>query len=193
MGNLILPHSLTRSLPFSVTAQLSELPEEAQKEFFDEYNRNSKSLTVSYLLQFFGGFHYIYMGKVGLQILFWLSQLVGIGALWWVIDLFRMPTMIAENNNKMAEETLRSIMLKYRFYNQNANRQTGNPHEKIKVYKEAFRINNNQPQRPRDLGITYDALNLTVENLRNGYILDYDLKSWEVIASVQIDWDNGPS
>lgn len=34
----------------------------------------------------------------------------------------------------------------------------------------------------------YDPLNITVEHLKKGFILEYDLKTWEVTAEYTYDW-----
>lgn len=101
MGNLILPPSLTRELPYAVTAQLAELPQEAQQEFFEEYNRNARTTSIAYILQtLVFGTHYAYLNRWFLQFLYWFT-IGGLG-IWWFIDLFRIPSMIETHNNKIA-------------------------------------------------------------------------------------------
>ena len=39
----------------------------------------------------------------------------------------------------------------------------------------------------------FDPTNLTLSNLRTGYLLDYDFKTWEVDSINQYDWDFGGS
>jgi hypothetical protein len=36
----------------------------------------------------------------------------------------------------------------------------------------------------------YDPTNIGVEDLRKGFVLDYDLKSWEVVEEYEYDWGN---
>ena len=48
------------------------------------------------------GAHYLYLGRVGLQILFWVT-LGGFG-LWLLIDLFRVPDLVNEYNMPIYEE-----------------------------------------------------------------------------------------
>ena len=55
-----------------------------------------KSSGTAYLLWFFFGLHYAYLGKWGLQILYWIT-LGGIG-IWAVIDLFTLSGRIANHN-----------------------------------------------------------------------------------------------
>lgn len=55
-----------------------------------------KSTGTAYLCLFFFGCHYAYLGKWGLQILFWLT-FGGLGV-WWLIDLFRLSSVVNEHN-----------------------------------------------------------------------------------------------
>ena len=55
-----------------------------------------KSTGTAYLCWFFIGCHYAYLGKWGLQILYWCT-LGGLGV-WHVIDLFHIPTKINNHN-----------------------------------------------------------------------------------------------
>ena len=57
-----------------------------------------KSTTVTYLLWFFFGLHYIYLGKIGTQFLYWIT-LGGLGV-WAFVDLFRIPGMVERKNNE---------------------------------------------------------------------------------------------
>ena len=36
----------------------------------------------------------------------------------------------------------------------------------------------------------YDPSNIRIQDLRKGFVLDYDLKSWEVTAEYEYDWGN---
>ena len=55
-----------------------------------------KSTGTGYLLLFFLGFHYIYMGRLLLQILYWVT-LGGFG-IWFVIDLVTLSNRISTHN-----------------------------------------------------------------------------------------------
>lgn len=48
------------------------------------------------LLFFLFGAHYLYIGKPGLQLLFWITM-GGLG-IWWLIDLFNMEGKIKAAN-----------------------------------------------------------------------------------------------
>ncbi len=190
MGNLILPHSITKNLPFSVTSQLSSLPEEAQREFFDEFNLRSRSVVVSYILHIWvAGTHNLYLGKWVHFILYWLSwTLVIPGAIWWLVDLIRMPSMVKDYNSNLADDILKKILIKYKLYGrENAGEKRIEIVKETPSYNPSFNI-----KKPRNFDTgEYDPSNISVENIKTGYIIDFDIKSWEVSNEWQYDWDNG--
>ena len=55
-----------------------------------------KSSGTAYLCWFFLGCHYAYLGKWGLQFLYWFT-LGGLGV-WCIIDLFHIPTKVSSHN-----------------------------------------------------------------------------------------------
>ncbi|WP_228479145.1 TM2 domain-containing protein [Flavobacterium soyangense] len=55
-----------------------------------------KSSGTAYLLWFFFGFHYAYLGKWGIQILYWIT-FGGLG-IWAIIDLFTLSGRVASHN-----------------------------------------------------------------------------------------------
>ncbi len=55
-----------------------------------------KSTGTAYLLWFFLGAHYAYLGKWGIQILYWIT-LGGLG-IWALIDLFTMSGKVNRHN-----------------------------------------------------------------------------------------------
>lgn len=57
---------------------------------------------MAYLLWLLFGAHYAYLGKWGLQILYWLT-LGGLG-FWALIDIFRIPRMVREHNDVIYAE-----------------------------------------------------------------------------------------
>ncbi|MFV5687881.1 TM2 domain-containing protein [Flavobacterium sp. ZT3R25] len=55
-----------------------------------------KSSGTAYLLWFFFGFHYAYLGKWGLQLLYWFT--FGGFFIWAIIDLFTLSGRVANHN-----------------------------------------------------------------------------------------------
>jgi hypothetical protein len=219
MGNLILPPSLTRELPYAVTAQLSELPQEAQREFFEEYNRNARTTSIGYILHLLVfGTHYAYLNQWVLQFIYWLTA--GGFGIWWFIDLFRIPSMIEAHNNKVADQTLRHVLVKYRYGLKNpttADAISSSSYSSAKGSRFMLRTpydlqkkgennnqNNNQSEKrsiskirpiaPRILDSPdTDPMRLSIINIKAGYLVDFDLTTWEIVQEWQYDWDNGNS
>jgi len=67
-----------------------------------------KSTGTAYLLWFFFGCHYAYIGKWGIQILYWIAIIAGfflfIPWLWCLIDLFLIPGKISRYNLKISAQ-----------------------------------------------------------------------------------------
>lgn len=61
-----------------------------------------KSTGTAYLCWFFLGCHYAYLGKWGIQILYWIT-LGGVG-IWMLIDLFRMGSIVNKHNALIAQQ-----------------------------------------------------------------------------------------
>ena len=98
-----------QALPPSVGRAVAMMDPASQSAFFSEYQMNKKSLAAAYILWVIFGAHYIYFRKVGLQIVFWLSWFVGIGVLWWIIDLFRMPSIRRQYSEQIARQALQTL------------------------------------------------------------------------------------
>lgn len=56
----------------------------------------------AYLLWFFLGAHYAYLGRWGVQLLYWFT-LGGLG-IWLIIDLFTMKSKVEDHNRPILEE-----------------------------------------------------------------------------------------
>ncbi|MGM5631201.1 TM2 domain-containing protein [Apibacter raozihei] len=59
-----------------------------------------KSSGTAYLCWFFFGIHYAYLGKFGLQILYWIT-LGGLG-IWTFLDIFLIPGKVNSHNLKIS-------------------------------------------------------------------------------------------
>lgn len=99
--------SISDDLPAMVRNELDSLPAQKQEKFFEEYRRRAKSSGPAYVLCVLVGGHYFYLGKWGVQILFWLT--VGGLLVWWLVDLFRIPAMIRDHNRDVAVDVLKDL------------------------------------------------------------------------------------
>lgn len=85
------------------------MEKEQQLHFLHEYQRRRKSTEVGYACWFFVGLHYAYVGKWGIQLLFWLTA--GGLLVWWVVDLFRVGGIVRQYNQDAAVEVLKNVKL----------------------------------------------------------------------------------
>ncbi len=102
-----IPFPLSDNLPATVRSELDTLPAQRQDEFVEEYSRKAKSRGPAYLLWFLVGGHYLYLGKWGIQFVFWLT--LGGLLIWWLVDLVRIPGMIRDYNKDMAVDVLKNL------------------------------------------------------------------------------------
>lgn len=91
-----------RNLPPRAQAVYGDLNGEYQRMMLQEISNREKSTGVGYILWFLLGWHYAYVGRWGVQILYWLS--FGGLLVWMLADLFRMPSIIRRRNNEIALE-----------------------------------------------------------------------------------------
>ncbi len=88
------------------------------------YDANKKSIVVAYLLWFFLGMfgvHRFYLGRTGSGLVLLLLTLIsgalyivivgailmGIPALWWLIDALLIPGIVRDYNNRLISEVVR--------------------------------------------------------------------------------------
>ena len=105
-GKGLIPDRVRKNLPAFVLDEVLALPPEKQKAFLGEYHRKSKSVFLAYCLWLIG-FHYLYLGRWGMQICYWLTG--GGLLLWCLIDFFRIPSMVRNHNKDVAIEALKNL------------------------------------------------------------------------------------
>lgn len=98
-------------LPASVREAVAKLPPTLQEEFYEEYALAEKKMALSYLLWLIPppfSCHYLYNNRVFTQILYFLT--CGGVFLWWIVDFFRMPQIVKDENRKTARKFLKRMM-----------------------------------------------------------------------------------
>lgn len=76
--------------------------DESQRRYvLPRFESRKKSKVTAYLLWFFFGVYYFYLGKPVLNILLWLFCSVLVGFVWWFVDLFRIGGIVDEYNDKL--------------------------------------------------------------------------------------------
>ena len=107
---LIISPSIVKILPLMVKEALSKMPENKQMMFVEEYKRRKKSTGLSYFFTFLClGIPYGYLGKWGLQILFWITG-AGFG-LWLIYLIFAIPGLVRDYNRDVSCQVLRDLSI----------------------------------------------------------------------------------
>jgi hypothetical protein len=84
--------------------QLNELTESEKIVFDFEFERRKKSKLIAWLLWAFLGWHYGYVNKWWLQVLYILT--FGGACIWMFIDIFRIKKLINNYNQNLTFEIL---------------------------------------------------------------------------------------
>ena len=109
-NRLIISPSIVKILPLMVKEALSKMPENKQLMFVEEYNRRKKSTALAYFFTLIClGIPYGYLGKWGLQIVFWLTG-AGFG-LWLIYLIFAIPGLVRDYNRDVACQVLRDLSI----------------------------------------------------------------------------------
>lgn len=95
------------NLPLAVKDAYLELDPNQQAAFQEEFRRRRKSTGVAYLLWFFLGWHYAYLGRWGVQFLYWIT-LGGLG-IWALVDLFRLGWVVGNRNSDISFDVMKDI------------------------------------------------------------------------------------
>lgn len=105
---LTIESSIVDILPSIVKEGLTKMPETKQSQFVEEYNRKKKSVGMAYFfLLICLGMPYGYVGKWGLQLVYWLT---GAGCIFWGLYLlFALPGVVKDRNRDIAMEVFRDI------------------------------------------------------------------------------------
>ena len=104
---LLISPRITDRLPAMVRNELGALEARDQEAFLEDYERKIKSIALAYVFWLFG-LHYAYVGKWGLQFVFWFT-VWGFFGLWWLVDLFRIPSIISNYNRETAITVMRNL------------------------------------------------------------------------------------
>jgi len=104
-----LPDSISDKLPSMVKVELVKMSPEQQALFVEEYRRKKKSTGVAYLLWFFFGLYWIYLGKIGWWFVYFLT-LGGLG-IWAFVNPFLIPSMVRNYNKDKAMDVFRDLKM----------------------------------------------------------------------------------
>ncbi len=105
-----IPNYLKKQIPEAVQRKLTTMDAITQEAFLAEFKKKTKSYDVAFLLLMaVPSFHYFYLGKPWLNIIFW-GTIGGFG-IWWLFDLFLVFGMVREYNKTVAISVLREIQI----------------------------------------------------------------------------------
>lgn len=99
------------NFPLIVENRLNAMSNSERNIFYEEYKRRRKSVLVGYLLLIPLGWHYAYVKRWGTQILCWVT-LWGL-LIWWLIDWFRIPSIIGRYNRDLSVKIMTEMALIY--------------------------------------------------------------------------------
>ena len=109
--SLMVPKSVEKYLPSMVRTELGKFSPSNQEAFLEEFRRKSKGLSLAYLCSLLYC-HYGFLGRWGMTVIMWLASIATLGTvglIWWLIDLFRMPSLIRNYNRDIAIDVLRNF------------------------------------------------------------------------------------
>jgi hypothetical protein len=92
------------SIPYALQGIFQSLPANTRSLVLRDYEFRRKSRLFAYFFWFFFGFHYLYLGCIGIQLIYWLT--FGGFGFWMLIDLFRIPGMVERKNEDIARELM---------------------------------------------------------------------------------------
>lgn len=94
---------------------LKTLTIQQKKYVLDNYMNKEKNVFIGYVLWFFFGFHYFYVGKPFINLIYIITG--GGFMIWAFIDLFRMKKIILRKNEKILEELVLEAKRVYPYNN----------------------------------------------------------------------------
>ncbi|HXY75051.1 MAG TPA: hypothetical protein VEH58_06975 [Dehalococcoidales bacterium] len=106
---LSIPGAIYNDLPAEVKSELASQSMEVRQKFAVSYLREYKKTSTAYWLLLCYGLHLNYLNLYSQGIWFWFT--VGGGGVWWfLIEPFRLPSLIRQYNNKLARKILPEII-----------------------------------------------------------------------------------
>jgi len=75
-----------------------------QQQFLYEFGNVAKDPSKAQLWAWILGAHYLYLGEIGKQLLFWFTG--GGMIIWFVIDLFTIKKKVQKRNEEFADKLL---------------------------------------------------------------------------------------
>lgn len=106
---LNLSNKVADTLPSSLKQALSQMTDNQQSTFEEEYKRKMKSRVTMQLLAIFFPIQHFLMDKTGTGVLFLLT--FGGAGIWWIIDVFAIGGRVRNYNEDIARTLLRDMKI----------------------------------------------------------------------------------
>lgn len=119
-------------LPATVREAVDKLPPILKQEFYEEYTLSERKLALSYLFLLIPppfSCHYFYNNRILTQILY--SITLGGFYIWWIVDLFRLPQLVQDENRNLARKFLKRMMKQSLRRQRNPHRFIGGDHRQV--------------------------------------------------------------
>jgi len=101
--------SVLSKIPATAKIETMAMRPDKQALFVEKYLRKSKDIFDTYLHWVIGGMHYSYLEENRKQWYYWLT--LGGLLIWAVVDIFRIPAMVAQYNRNLAAGILREMKI----------------------------------------------------------------------------------
>lgn len=99
--------NIIQLIPSEVYSKYEQLPPEKKEKFLYHFSQKAKSPEMAFWACFLLGWHYIYLGEIGKQFLYWFT--IGGFGIWALIDLFTIKKKVRERNRAAALEALQLL------------------------------------------------------------------------------------
>lgn len=99
--------SVLSKIPATARIETMAMQPDKQALFIEKYLRKSKDIFDTYLHWVIGGMHYSYLEENRKQWFYWLT--LGGLLIWAVVDIFRIPAMVAQYNRNLAAAISREL------------------------------------------------------------------------------------
>jgi Domain of unknown function (DUF4178) len=170
------PEFTPEQLPEHVQQRVETLPQIAQIDFYDNYAERALRLRKKRnMAAIAAGFFFLTGGfPISLGLLAYL---------WYIKE-----NIVPEEATKVLGKTLVRFQL-------GASSSASNPYLGVPpTAKPSPNPINPLASKARNIDqAAFDPMNMTLDSLRTAYLLEYDLKTWEVTAHFQYDWTSGRS
>lgn len=92
---------------------LNMLSDRQKAHALASYRTRAKKTSIAYLLWFFFGVYYFYLGHPAKNIILWVLCFFCVGFIWWFVDLFRLSGMVRRKNKEILASCIKEALKLY--------------------------------------------------------------------------------